>query len=249
MYIQLFALTTPFFVAILTRIFLKDSLPKMFFPCLLVSCVGSVLLFSNNFKDSSFIDFQGTRLLGLGLALLTAFALALNMLFQKVASNAHVPPFQVIMMQLFSLVIVSSGLMAFIPTDFTFIKYLHFREWFLIGCISAIFSLGNLLNLFIIEKAGASFNSAFIGLRLIVSIIGGWVVLGEELTLVWQYVGIGLILISITYFLVRQELEKKSRNNNSRESFFKRFSRKVSSFRTSKSSTSIDQSEEELNRM
>ena len=208
-YIQMFALTTPFFVTLMARIFLKEPIPKAFFPCVTVSVIGALLLLVSDVTTFSFVSLSGTDVLGLILSLVTAFFLALYMICTKFATNHKAPASQALLLQSLCSILAAVVMAVILPTDWSQLAYASSYEWLIILGIGFIFYAGNMINVRVISKAGASFNSFFIGLRLLVAILTGWFILGEKIDQWWQWIGVATVLAATTAFLIVQEREKE----------------------------------------
>lgn len=61
--------------------------------------------------------------------------------------------------------------------------------------------IGNITTL---RKFGAPLVSSMLAIRLVAALIFGWVILGERLTSILQWVGAVLVVGAVTWFLVHQ---------------------------------------------
>lgn len=216
-YVQLFALSTPFIVALLTRIFLKEPIPKAFFLCVTVSILGSLLLLVDDFANFAFVSMGPEEIFGLCMCLVTSFFLALYMITSKVAANHGIPISQGLMVQGLVSAVVALSLSFIVPTDWSVFATYDWRIWLLLGLATFIFGVGNGINMYVINKAGPSFNSFFIGIRLLVSILGSLLFLGEKLDHFWQWIGVVIILLAATAFLVANERAKAKKRRQETE--------------------------------
>lgn len=208
-YIQLFALSTPFFVTLMSRLFFKEPIPHAFFLCLVVSVVGSLLLLIDDFQQFAFVSLDGDDVLGLVMSIVTAFCLACYMISTKFATMYKAPASQALLMQGLCSAVAAVLLSIFIDTDWNSLQTAQWWEWLVVFGIAIIFYSGNMINVRVIAKAGATFNSFFIGLRLLVAILAAWLILGESLEKFWQWIGVFVVLVATTTFLVLQERAKE----------------------------------------
>lgn len=228
-YVQLISLSAPFFGAFLGKMTSAQPMPRLTLPCLVVSLLGGVMLFAGSSwsggqagsgensstngstaaSASSSLEIGSVTLsdwIGMSLQLLSSFFLALGWFISKklsvakvplawnTASNALLNPF----------VIPLIGWAAgenwrFWQLDWNWGGYV---AWV---CVVATASAGISLNIHAISKLSSpTIFAAITPLRLVVALIAGWLILDEGISGALQWVGLLLVFLTVTLYLLLQ---------------------------------------------
>ena len=218
-YAQLIYLMTPFIVALLSRLVLHEQLPRHTFKALTLCLVGAVLMMSNNLGNlAPETAVSRNDWLGLSLALASAFFLALYMLVTRRTAQHNASGHTLLIVHLSSLFLFSSVGSLVIGEQWQQWTQLQGKDWL----VFALFSLGvllsaNLLQIRSIQQLGASLVSSMMASRLISALLFASLLLNEKLSSLWQLLGVGLVLIILTWYLRQRDnhLENVSGQPNS----------------------------------
>jgi drug/metabolite transporter (DMT)-like permease len=226
-YVQLISLSAPFFGAFLGKMTSAQPMPRLTLPCLIISLLGGVMLFagsswsggapddvashssSSSTSSASSAEPVSVTLsdwIGMGLQLFSSFCLALGWFISKklslakvplawnTASNALLNPFFI------PLIGWAAGEnWRFWQLDWTWGGYV---AWV---CVVVTASAGISLNIHAISKLSSpTIFAAITPLRLVVALIAGWLVLGEGISGALQWVGLLLVFVTVTLYLVLQ---------------------------------------------
>ena len=180
-------------------------MPPRFYSSLIFTLVGTVLMLSSNLFTLDFHQFiEGTNLLGMGLALVSAFFLALYMILVRIAFREKLPLSLTLTMQVLSMTVVP---LLLLPTEgdvaagFERWATLDASEWATFFTISlGVYALGNIFAYLVLDYGGAAYNASLMGLRLVVTVVAGAAVLGETFESAWQGVGMGIVILGLAYF-------------------------------------------------
>lgn len=205
-YIQVIYLMTPFLVALLSKLVLRESLPKHTFKALSIALIGALLIMSGSLTDTAVSSSVSRNdLLGIGFALASTFFLALYMLIARRTAKHNAPGEALLIVHLVSL-FAFSALMSFLFQE-NLGKWgnLNQSEWI----IFVIYSLGvlmgaNLGQIRSIQKLGAPLVSSMMPIRLVSALLFAGLLLGERLSSGWQVLGTAVVIITITWYLRQQ---------------------------------------------
>ena len=202
-YAQMIYLMTPFIVAFLSRIVLREKLPRHTMKALTVALLGAVLVTSVNLGDTA-VTPSVTRndFLGVGLAVASSFFLALYMIITRRAANDKAPGEALLIVHLVSLFLFSSLASLVLGEDWGQWRALGVTDWL----VFALFSLGvlagaNLGQIGAIQRLGAPVVSSLMALRLVSALAFAGLLLRERLTSPWQLLGAIVIIVTITWYL------------------------------------------------
>lgn len=207
-YVQLLNLMTPFFVAILAWIVLRESVPPLTFRALLASTLGAALVIVQSPLNVAGLLTVISRddLLGIGLALSSSIFLALYMLWTRRAANYKaIHPWVVFLQQCLSLVLVDGLISVLAGEDWTAWGRMPAEGWLFFVAILLVVMLGaNLLQISALARLQAALFSSLIGWRMVVVLVAAALLLGERLVTPWQVGGLALVVVSVTWYLRRQ---------------------------------------------
>ncbi len=205
-YVQLITQMTPFIVALLSRTFLHDPLPRYTLTAITLCTAGGLLMMSGDISRAG-ISLSLTRddYLGLGMAFCSSLALAVYMLSVRRATRYHISSEALLLMHVLSLGLFSLLTSFALAEDWTRWGQIGWVDWL----VFAGFSLGvlwgsNLLQIRSLDRLGAPLVSSLLATRLVSALLFGGVLLGERLTSLWQVAGTAVVFVTITWYLRQQ---------------------------------------------
>ena len=205
-YAQLIYLMTPFIVALLSRLALREQLPRHTFKALTLCLVGAVLMLSGNLVEAV-KETAVTRndWLGISLALASSFFLALYMLITRRTARHQAGGESLLLVHLTALALFSSITSVILGEDWQQWQQLGVMDWVVFALFTGGVLLGaNLGQIRSIQHLGAPLVSSMMAVRLVSALIFGGLLLQERLTSVWQVVGTAVVLVTITWYLQQQ---------------------------------------------
>ena len=206
-YAQLIYLMTPFIVALLSRLVLREQLPRHTFKALTLCLVGALLLMSGNLGEVITGQVGETAVtrndwLGISLALASSFFLALYMLITRRTASHQAGGESLLLVHLTALALFSSITSVILGEDWQQWQNLQTVDW----VVFALFAFGvllgaNLAQIRSIQQLGAPLVSSMMASRLISALVVGGLLLGEHLSSGWQLLGAGLVFATLTWYL------------------------------------------------
>ena len=204
--IQLINLLAPFLVVLLNRIFVRKPLPRFTLPAISVSLVGGAMMIFGGLVDQP-LDLLLTPEdgLGMGLAFLATFGIAGYMMIVKRGEEIGLPFEIVYISQIGSLTVLMGGLSLITGEDWSAFQQVDWRAILAFFTIAIGVEIGiKIGNITTLRKLGAPLVSSMLAIRLVAALIFGWVIMGERLTSILQWVGAALVVGAVTWFLVNQ---------------------------------------------
>ena len=170
LYVTLFTLVTPYVVALLERVFLKEPLPRAFFVSLLGTGIGSVLILLGPLIEKGAPSLTWMDALGMGTAFLSAVFLACYMVMVRVALKEKFHVLQTYGMQIIAMTFLPLLLSIAVPSDWHQFALLDAKNWVIFFVVLAlgIYFGGNMCTMYSVSLFGAAYNSVFLGVRLLV---------------------------------------------------------------------------------
>ncbi|MCP5097083.1 MAG: DMT family transporter [Chloroflexi bacterium] len=204
-YAQLIYLMTPFVVALISRVILREPLPKNTIRALVICLVGALMIMSGNVGTMGETAVSRNDWVGITLAIASTIALAIYMIVVRRSRNHQAPSEVLLIVHLISL--------SSIPLIGSFILQENWAQWqsltltdwgvFVLFSLGVLFS-GNLAQIRSIQQLGAPLVSSLMASRLVSALLFGALLLGERFTSVWQILGAGIVIITITWYLRQQ---------------------------------------------
>ncbi|WP_420627345.1 DMT family transporter [Candidatus Leptofilum sp.] len=212
-YAQLIYLMTPFIVALLSRLVLREQLPRHTFKALTLCLLGAVLIMSGNLGTvSSETAVARNDWLGISLAVASSLFLALYMLVTRRTERHHASGESLLLVHLTALTLFSGVTSAIFQEDWGHWCHLQPGDWLVFGLFTIGVLLGaNLGQLRSIQRLGAPLVSSMMATRLVSALIVGSLLLNEWLSSGWQMLGAIVVFITLTWYL-RQGNGRSSRH-------------------------------------
>ncbi len=205
-YIQPITLMTPLFVALLSAGLFREPLPPLTWSAIILSLAGALLMMSGDIGAAG-VTFALTPSDWIGIALATASALclAIYMILVPRTVKHAVPGEAVLLMQLVTLTITSTGVSLLIGEEWTRFATLTLADWMAFAAFVFGVLLGaNLGQIVSLRRLGAPLVSSVMAWRLIATLVLAALLLGERLDSWWQALGAVIVLTTITGYLWRQ---------------------------------------------
>ncbi len=200
-WVQLIYLLTPFMVAILGRLVFGEPTPPFTYPALFLSTVGAALALVSDWSHVG-AGFTPSDLLGLGVAGLSMLALATYFQLVRRSSQRAAGRGLILFQQGAMLVLVYLGLTWGTGEDWTAWRDLSLAGWgAVLWVVGGVFVLANLLQITALGGANAALITSLMPLRLISAIALGWWLLHERLHTPWQWLGAGMVLVTVSVYL------------------------------------------------
>ena len=202
-YVQLITLMTPFLIALLSTLVLRERMPKGTVPAMAISFTGSLLMISSEISGSG-IHFSLTQndWVGIGLALTSAVFLAFYMIPAGRTAGIQLSGLVVLLFQSMVIATTSAVLSLVFGEDWGAWARLGPSDWMAMAAFTGLVLLGgNWAQIVSLRKLGAPTVSSIMGWRLVSTLVVGMLMLGEGLTTLWQGVGMAIVLATVTVYL------------------------------------------------
>jgi drug/metabolite transporter (DMT)-like permease len=208
-YVQLITLMTPFLVALLNTIFLREPIPPYTGRAIMLSSVGALLMMSGNMGRTGMqLALTPSDWIGIALASISTFFLAMYMIVVRRTVLDDVPGQAVLFVQVVTLLGTSALLSFLLGEDWSRWRVIGPNDWLIFGTYSLGVLLGaNTSQISALRHLGAPLVSSLLAWRLVSALLVAALLLGERLTSHWQVVGALIVLVTITWYLWRQRGE------------------------------------------
>lgn len=204
-YVQLITQLTPFIVILISTLAFREKLPRFTIPAISLALLGSIMMIGTDFGGSTMIDPNRQDWLGIGLAFISVTTLSIYMVLIRRAANHHISGEALLLIQLIGISTVSAITSAIIGENWTIYIQMGINGWAVFLAFTFLVFLGaNLGQIHAIRHIGAPFVSSMLASRLVVSIVFGALLLGEQLSSAWQIIGAAIVLVTITWYLWQQ---------------------------------------------
>ena len=206
-YVQLIYLMTPFIVALLSRLVLREQLPRHTFKALTLCLVGAVLLLWSDLAtavppEASPETLNRNDILGMSLAVVSSLFLALYMLVTRRTARHQARGDSLLLMHLTALTLFSGITSLVLQEDWRQWRNLQPGDWLIFGLFALGVLLGaNLGQIRSIQQLGAPVVSSMVATRLISALLVGSLLLNEQLSSGWQLLGAAVVFITLTWYL------------------------------------------------
>ena len=203
---QMVNLLAPFFVILFDRFVNKNKLPKFTLPAITLSLIGGALLIFGGVQNKPMtIQFAQNDWIGLGLALIATFGSAAYMVIVKYSQGKGLPFEAVFISQVGTLAIVGMALSFLFREDWSSFLTMDYKSILVILMYGILLEIGvKAGNIAVIRKLGAPFVSSLLAVRLVAAIFSGWLILGEKPESLLQWIGAGIVVLTITWYLSHQ---------------------------------------------
>ena len=207
-YVQLFALMTPFLVVVFGRIFLKEAPPRYTWTAILFSFTGALLMLSSDISSAGInLNLSSSDQIGIAFAIIQAVTSAIYFLLLRQARKEAIESHEIVTTQ-------STLVMLFaLPVSFlrgedwsTFLQLTAWQWVLLLFFMLFTVLIANFLQVVSIARIGAHAFSSALPWRLLSVMVLSWFLLGERLESIWQALGALIVFIAITgYFYSQRE--------------------------------------------
>ena len=219
--VQLINLLAPFFVVLLNRVFKTSPLPKYTIPAISLSMIGGGLIIFGGLRAQTFqMIITPSDGLGIMLAFLGTFGIAAYMMIVKRGQQIGLPYEVVYISQIGAMMIVMSLLSFGFGENWTGFGQLRWPAVMALLFNAIGVEVGcKLGNITVIRKLGAPLVSSMLAVRLVAALFFSWFILGEQLTTIFQWSGVVLVIVTITAYLTnlsQNELKAVLSDLNSR---------------------------------
>jgi len=209
-YVQLITLMTPFVVAMLSATFLHEPIPPYTGRAIMLSSVGALLMMSGNVgKAGVHLALTPADWIGIALASISTFSLAVYMIIVRRTVLDDVPAQAVLFVQVVTLLGMSALLSFLLREDWSRWRAIGSTDWLVFGAYSLGVLLGaNTSQIKALQHLGAPLVSSLLAWRLVSALFVAALLLGERLTSPWQGIGALMVAVTITWYLWRQRDEQ-----------------------------------------
>jgi len=208
-YVQLITLMTPFVVALLSRALLRELIPPYTGRAITLSLMGALLMMSGKVGRAGVqLALTPTDGMGIALAFISAFFLALYMVIVRRTVLDDVPGQAVLFVQVVTLLGMSALLSFLLGEDWSRWRAIGPTDWLIFGvyCLGVLLG-ANTSQIKALRHLGAPLVSSLLPWRLVSALFVAALLLDERLTSHWQVVGALMVLVTITWYLWQQRVE------------------------------------------
>lgn len=204
-YVQLITLMTPFLIAWLSTLVLREELPRGTVAAMSLSLVGSLLMLSSEISGEGIrFALSTSDWIGIGLALASAVFLAFYMIAVGRTVRFDLPSSAVLLFQTTVIMVVSSLVSVVTREDWSVWLRLQPSDWTAMLTFIVLIVVGaNWLQITSLRHLGAPAVSSLMGWRLLSTLFVGMALLGEGLGSWIQVVGMMIVLATVTWYLWR----------------------------------------------
>lgn len=206
-YVQLVTLMTPFVVVLLSRVLLREPIPPYTGRAITLSSMGALLMMSGNIGEVGVhLALTPTDGLGIALAFVSTFSLAVYMIIVRRTVLDDVPDQAILLVQVVTLFGTSALLSLLLGEDWSRWRTIGPTDWLVFAAFSlGVLLVANMSQIKALQHLGAPLVSSLLAWRLVSALLVAALLLGERLTSPWQGIGALIVLVTITWYLWRQE--------------------------------------------
>ena len=200
--VQLINLMAPFLVVYLERLINKSPIPKFTFLATCLTTLGGLMMVFVEFSGSSVTISSFEDLLGIFLAIVGTFGIALYMVIVKRGENIHLPFEVFYISQIGSMMVVMFVLSLLLGEDWTAFRSMDWRAGLALAFNAFVVEIvGKIGNITVIRKLGAPRVSSLQAVRLVAALFMGWLILNERLVSIWQWIGAIVVMVTVTWYV------------------------------------------------
>jgi drug/metabolite transporter (DMT)-like permease len=217
-YVQLITLSTPFLVVLLGKTLFREPIPPYTGHAITFSLIGSLLMMSSN-SPAGLLQFAPTSSdwLGMAIAVLSSIFLALYMLTVRRSAQQQLSGEAVFAVQVITVTSISTILSLLLGEDWSRWATIGLTDWLVFALFAGGVFLGaNIGNFSALRRLGAPFVSSLLGWRLVSTLLFGGLLLGERLTTPWQFLGVLIVLVTISWYVRRTTIARSATPENHR---------------------------------
>lgn len=163
---------------------------------------GAVMIFGELSTPSLAAGLSPEDGLGIILAFLGTFGIALYMVIVKRGEQKNLPFEAFYISQVGSTMIVMAILSLSLGEDWRAFQTFDWKAGLALAFNAFVVEIaGKVGNITLIRKLGAPLVSSMQAVRLVAALLVGWVVLNEPLVCVWQWIGALLVIGTVTWYV------------------------------------------------
>lgn len=205
-YVQLITLLTPFVVALLSTLVWHEHLPRYTGRALILGFLGVLLIIGTDLLSGD-AAFSSRRLdwLGIALAAASSLLLALYMIAVRRSTYHAIRAEALLFVQLLALAVAGYGLSPLLGESWQRWRLITGLDWAIFGLLVFGVLVGaNLSQIGAIRHLGAAIVSSAMPWRLVSALAVSAVLLNERLASVWQFLGVTVVIGTVTWYLWQQ---------------------------------------------
>ncbi|MFN2138662.1 MAG: DMT family transporter [Candidatus Promineifilaceae bacterium] len=205
-YVQLITLLTPFIVALLSMLIWQERLPRFTGRALFLGLFGVLLIIGIDlFEKQGMPTTDRTDWLGIALAAGSSLMLALYMIAVRRLTFFGVRGQALLLTQLLVLSMASFALSYALGESWQQWRHITLVDWFVFALLTFGVLIGaNLSQIGAIRHLGAALVSSTMPWRLVSALAVSALLLNEHLSSFWQFVGVALVMGTISWYLWEQ---------------------------------------------
>jgi drug/metabolite transporter (DMT)-like permease len=202
-YVQTVNLLTPFLVVIINSGFFHQRAPRFTALALTLTLSGAAMMsLGEGLGGGTVFSLTARDLLGIAIAMASSFFLALYMISIGHIVDAGVEDKAVLFVQVSSLLLVMGVLSLALNEDMSAWSRLVPADWAAFFGFAFISGFGaTWVQVQALKHVSTTLVSSAIAWRLVITSIGGFLMLGEQFVSVWQYLGAMIVVVTITWYL------------------------------------------------
>jgi drug/metabolite transporter (DMT)-like permease len=205
-YVQLITMLTPFLVALLSAGIWHERLPRYTGRALVLGLAGVILIIGADYPgDRAFPTANRTDWLGVSLAAGSSLLLALYMIAVRRSTFHNIRGEALLLVQLFSLAVGGFVLSFFVGESWQSWRTITASDWIIFGFLAfGVLAAANIGQIGAIRHLGAALVSSTMPWRLVSVLAVSAILLDERLTSIWQFVGVVLVMVTVSWYLWQQ---------------------------------------------
>jgi drug/metabolite transporter (DMT)-like permease len=205
-YVQLITMLTPFLVALLSTVIWHERLPRYTGRALILGLVGVLMIIGVDFFNyKTMPPANRTDWLGISLAAASSLLLALYMIAVRRSTIHNIRGEALLLVQLMSLALGGFLLSLLLGESWQQWRMIGATDWFIFGLLAVgVLAGANIGQIGSIRHLGAALVSSIMPWRLVSVLAVSAILLNERLTSIWQFLGVVLVIITVSWYLWQQ---------------------------------------------